>query len=50
MEVSQETILHRNGKTPSTDISDSTDDVFWDAHWTLDDDEQTPEPTTLALL
>ena len=57
MEVSHEVIPRSSGKTGKTGkvgrarISDAdvVDEIFWDAHWTLDDDDQQPE-SALALL
>lgn len=54
MEVSHEVIPRSTGKTGKVGrarISDSdvVDEIFWDAHWTLDDDDQQPE-SALALL
>jgi hypothetical protein len=60
MEVSQAVIPRSDGKTSKTDeihhsrqpsqiaTADLADhDVFWDAHWTLDDDDQSESPLVL---
>jgi hypothetical protein len=45
MEVSQEVIPRPSGKSIPADITDKQEDIFWDAHWTLDDEDQQPEAT-----
>ena len=49
MEVSQETIVITSDIPDSSDIPDTPLELFWDAHWTLDDDEWSPDHS-LALL
>jgi hypothetical protein len=49
MEVSQETIVTSSDIPVPSDISDTPAELFWDAHWTLDDDEWEPEQSLVAL-
>ena len=49
MEVSREANPRSGGKTEPADIFDKMDDVFWDAYWTLDDDDQQPEAALSQL-
>jgi hypothetical protein len=52
MEVSQEVIRHSTDKSVKSvpkETPDKVYDVFWDAHWTLDDDDQQYDSALVLL-
>jgi hypothetical protein len=49
MEVSQETIVTSSDISESLDKADTPIELFWDAHWTLEDDEWDPGQTLILL-
>ncbi len=49
MEVSEETSFSTSNIPETLGIIDTPADLFWDAYWTLDDDEWEPESSMAAL-